>query len=180
MKRRNQGYVLVLALVVTLLLTSVASLIAMTTYRNVEAGGSDLVRMQRQNCASAMMEEYFAHLKLVEGEEIQDASVSAVETAFASRLNDFADDENDNRFQSALSYPGYTLTIEPVSHTEGSQEYFVDLSVSYTEAGTTTEMAASTIRLIVTIKADDPDNPDTTTYSGIVKSVAYTAYRIAG
>ena len=62
MNRRKQGYVLVLVLIVTLLLTSVASLIAASTYRNIEGSGASLAALSQQTAADAKLERYVAQL----------------------------------------------------------------------------------------------------------------------
>ena len=67
MKRSKQGYILALVLVVMLLMTSVASVVAATSVRNIEIGGVITAADLKLRQAESLIEEYYAYWNAQKG-----------------------------------------------------------------------------------------------------------------
>lgn len=70
MKRSKQGYVLVLALVVILILTSTAALLISNVLRSYQTGSGSFLQETRAMEAEGVIERYYAHLKASEKQNL--------------------------------------------------------------------------------------------------------------
>lgn len=179
MKRSKQGYVMALVLVVMLLLTSVASIVAATSVRNIETGGASFVQEQARieaasahiKTAQANVNEFYSHLESSISEEHdvpqkEDGSYEDGAAYFVSQLNSYID-----------SYPdsGGTLAIGRVLEPSEGQEEFTVL-VSSSVEGPTVEAA-----ILITVsfgERPNPDVPDNMIPTFTVISVEYSSYSI--
>lgn len=193
MKRSKQGYVLALVLVVMLLLTSVASVVAATSVRNIETGGASFAqerahiqtgsdsRKQALRLAVDLNKTFFQHLKASESDEgypVPQGMDGAV--YFVSQLNEYIgeyprsyDDPPGNMDISLLPEPeeGQTIFRVSVSSSSGGQtvEAEITITVDYPqpdESGGSGESGES-------------DNPEETVQTVVrVLSVEYSSFSI--
>ena len=190
MKRWNQGYVLALVLVVTLLLSSVASLLTVSVVRNIQAGGSNFAELAETETLNGMIEQCFAHLKYNlkydEANPLDIETHAAPNEARAYMMEAFNDLAGKLKDAQASANPKATLTIQDIVQTvldgdNGKYCYFFPVQVSLyadeTHTGAPLRSAAAVISVSLTYTALTGEEGDDPTYWVSFDSVEYASYQ---
>ena len=188
MKRRNQGYVLALVLVVTLLLSSVASLLTVSVVRNIQAGGSTFADMAEAEPLNGMIEQYFAHLKYKESKTDplgSYAQIDFAQDAFTSALHDFSvefvGEHTPADPKALLSIGDAVQTVLDAEHEQYC--YLIPVQASLYEDTAQTigpvRSATAIISISVTYIETAGEEGDGPSYQLVFDSVEYKSYRSA-
>ena len=187
MKRSKQGYVMALVLVVMLLLTSVASVVAATSVRNIESGGASFMQEQARIQAESSSREQAVNLNkafydyLMEWEpETAVPDVKDSDVFFWDQLVSYAEGYD--------SYPGpagsLKIEIPPLGEPTAEPKKKFTVSVSTSLDGQT---VTAEIQIMVDYEGPlhpiDPDAPvdpeeEPKPRTVTVTSVEYTSYSI--
>ena len=160
MKRCKQGYVMVLVLAVMLLLTSVASVVAATSVRNIESSGVNTAADLKLRQTESLIEEYYAYWNAQKGgsfEYLSDTEIDPFQEFQTGKLvsaNNHFSVESDSKIVR-------TAVIGSVTPTGDNKVYTVTITISEKvgtdESYTLEQLATADVRLEIEETSSYPE-----------------------